>query len=157
MPQPKRETIKEVYCDRLEVLDCAEMILGEETSTYTFMEIRSFYFTVAEKLNARVQGMCHTSTYNSKPCAVDKRLICQKIPNFGRLAVDVESEAEILSIACLHVVSVSLAATMVESNDLLRFETDLEFLQSLANPQYLNCILSCVCRLSCSSRSKQVL
>lgn len=33
---------------------------------------------------------------------------------------------------------------MAESNDLLRFETDLEFLQSLANPQYLNCMLRCV-------------
>ena len=43
----------------------------------------------------------------------------------------------------LHVVKRLLCVTpnMAESLDLLRFETDLEFLQSLANPQYLNCML----------------
>jgi len=40
--------------------------------------------------------------------------------------------------------------------DLLRFEADLEFVQSLSNPQYLNCIVLVV-HSDVSPRAKQIL
>lgn len=80
--------------------------------------------------------------------------ICQTIPNnFGNSAVfllcqlsseesrnKAGSDQGDLSFLYATGLGQCVTCSMAEPSDLLRFETDLEFLQSLANPQYLNCM-----------------